>query len=138
MRPFYADSSLSLSQHAEAVFIAQPTPKLAALKVAEYRAKVAEAGRDPRSVKVIPGLTVFLGKTEEEATANFAYWRSHGDGESALAFAASATGTDWANWGEDEELTPAPGTGGFAYLENWKRMVPGIGEYASHRYRRGH
>lgn len=108
------------------MFIAQPTPRIAGIKVAEYRAKVAEAGRDPRSLKILPQLLVFLGKTEEEAEANYAYWKSYGDGEVALAFYAGFTGTDWSQWGEDEELKPEPGSAGHAFLENWKRMVPSI------------
>jgi alkanesulfonate monooxygenase SsuD/methylene tetrahydromethanopterin reductase-like flavin-dependent oxidoreductase (luciferase family) len=80
-------------QHAEAVFIMQPNPKIAALKVAEYRAKVAEFGRDPRSLKVIPGLMVFLGKTEQEAEDKYQYWRSIANEEVALTFAASNCGT---------------------------------------------
>ena len=50
-------------KHAKVVFIAQPNAALAGAKVAEYRAKVAEAGRDPRSIKVLPGLLIVLGKT---------------------------------------------------------------------------
>ncbi|ORY90124.1 luciferase-like domain-containing protein [Leucosporidium creatinivorum] len=114
------------AKHAEAVFIAQPTPKVAALKVAEYRKKVEEAGRDPRSLKVLPQLLVFLGKTEEEAEENYKYWHSYGDGEVALAFYAGFTGVDWAQWGPDEELTPEVGSAGHAFLENWKRMKPEI------------
>ncbi|ORY72722.1 luciferase-like domain-containing protein [Leucosporidium creatinivorum] len=114
------------AKHAEAVFIAQPNPKLAGLKVAEYRAKVAEFGRDPRLLKVIPGLLIFLGKTEKEAEDNYQYWKAKGDGEAALAFNAASTGTDWAQFGEDEELILPPGSGGHAFLENQKRVAPHI------------
>lgn len=112
------------AKHAEAVFIAQPNPILAGRKVAEYRAKVAEAGRDPKSIKVIPGLLIFLGKTQEEAEEKFAYWKSHSDGEVALAFSASGTGQDWAQFAEDEEIILPEGTGGRAFIDNWKRLAP--------------
>jgi len=82
----------SMLQHAEAVFIMQPNPKTAALKVAEYRNKVAQFGRDPRSLKVIPGLMIFLGNTEKEANEKYEYWHSLADGEAALTFSASNCG----------------------------------------------
>ncbi len=71
----------------------KPNPKIAALKVAEYRAKAAELGRDPRSLKVIPGLMIFLGKTESEAEETYAHWRGLASEEVALTFAASNCGT---------------------------------------------
>lgn len=42
----------------------QPNPKIAALKVIAYRAKVAKFGRDSRSLTVIPGLIIFHDNTE--------------------------------------------------------------------------
>lgn len=38
-------------------------------------------------------------------------------------------GTDWALWGEDDELTPPEGSGGHAFLENQKRIAPHISMY---------
>ncbi|KAL8286562.1 hypothetical protein RQP46_004579 [Phenoliferia psychrophenolica] len=114
------------AKHAEAVFIMSPTPKLAAGKVAEYREKVAQAGRDPRSLKVLPGILIILGHTTEEAEEKYTYWKAHADREAALAFNASSSGTDWAQWGPDEELTPVEGTGGFVMLQQFKRAAPEI------------
>ncbi|KAI5475338.1 hypothetical protein MNV49_001607 [Pseudohyphozyma bogoriensis] len=114
------------AKHAEAVFIAQPTPKVAALKVAEYRAKVAQIGRDPRALKIIPAMLVFVAPTHEEAEEKYAYWKSKADGEAALAFSAANTGTDWAEFGPDEEMVLPPGSGGHAFIENFKRMYPEV------------
>ncbi|KAI5481590.1 hypothetical protein MNV49_002816 [Pseudohyphozyma bogoriensis] len=115
--------------HAEAVFITQPNYKIAALKVAEYRAKVAEAGRDPRSLKVIPGLVVFVGKTSEEAQEKYEYWKSKGDAEVGLAFMASNVGADVGQFEDDDELVFPPGTGGAALLGNYKRMYPDVSKW---------
>ncbi|KAI5479844.1 hypothetical protein MNV49_002402 [Pseudohyphozyma bogoriensis] len=123
------------AKHAEAVFIAQPTPKLAGLKVAEYRAKVAAVGRDPRSLKVIPGLLVFVAETDAEAEEKYAYWKSKGDGEVALAFSASGTGADWAEFAEGEEIIYPPGTGGHAYIENLKRAYPEVTKWTREELR---
>ncbi|KAI5475194.1 hypothetical protein MNV49_001847 [Pseudohyphozyma bogoriensis] len=87
------------AKHAEAVFISQPSPQVAQKKVAEYRAKVAEVGRDPRALK------------------------SKGDGEVALAFTAGFVNVDWAQWGEDEEIVLPEGTPGRIFLDNYKRAA---------------
>ena len=38
-------------------------------------------------------------------------------------------GQDWAEFGEDEEIVLPEGTGGHAFLQNWKRLVPEESEY---------
>jgi alkanesulfonate monooxygenase SsuD/methylene tetrahydromethanopterin reductase-like flavin-dependent oxidoreductase (luciferase family) len=95
------------------------------------RAKVAEVGRDPRALKVLPLLLIFLGETDEEAEEKYAYWRSKGDGEVALAFAGGFTGVDWSQWGEDEEIILEEGTTGRAFLDNYKRAAPHIGKWCA-------
>jgi len=114
------------AKHAEAVFIGQPTPKLAGYKVAEYRAKAASIGRDPHSLKVIAGLLVIIGKTTEEAQAKFEYWKTLGDGEAALGFMAANVGADWAQFGEDEEFAFPEGSGGASFIANLARLHPEI------------
>lgn len=52
---------------AEVVFTAQQTLADAVAFRADLRERVAAAGRDPALVKVLPGLSAYIGSTEEEA-----------------------------------------------------------------------
>jgi FMN-dependent oxidoreductase (nitrilotriacetate monooxygenase family) len=54
---------------AEAIFTAQQTIEDAQAFYADVKRRVVEAGRDPATVKVLPGLSPFIGSTEAEATA---------------------------------------------------------------------
>jgi FMN-dependent oxidoreductase (nitrilotriacetate monooxygenase family) len=55
--------------NAEAVFIAAPTPEVAAEGIAETRALAFAAGRNAEDIKFFQGLTFVIGSTEEEARA---------------------------------------------------------------------
>ncbi|WP_299558167.1 LLM class flavin-dependent oxidoreductase [uncultured Mycolicibacterium sp.] len=57
----------------EAIFTAQPTLKDGQQFYADFKARVAAAGRDPRFVKVLPGLQPFIGSTEQEAQERAQY-----------------------------------------------------------------
>ncbi|GAA1762200.1 LLM class flavin-dependent oxidoreductase [Luedemannella helvata] len=54
---------------AEAIFTAQQTIEDARAFYADVKARVAAAGRDPDAVKILPGLSPFIGSTEAEAHA---------------------------------------------------------------------
>lgn len=41
-----------------------------------------------------------------------------------LTFDNSTTGQDWAQFAEDEEIILPEGTGGRAFIDNWKRLAP--------------
>jgi FMN-dependent oxidoreductase (nitrilotriacetate monooxygenase family) len=55
------------ARFAEAIFTAQLTLEDAQAFYVSIKSRVAAAGRDPASVKVLPGLCAYLGSTEEEA-----------------------------------------------------------------------
>ena len=57
------------AQYAEAIFTAHQTYESAAAFYADIKARAVEAGRDPETVKVLPGIVPIIGATEEEATA---------------------------------------------------------------------
>nr|WP_276612070.1 NtaA/DmoA family FMN-dependent monooxygenase [Kineococcus vitellinus] len=73
---FQAGSSASgrafAARHAEAVFIASPSPALAAQQIAQTRALAQQAGREPGDLKFFQGLSFVVGATEEEARAKAA------------------------------------------------------------------
>jgi FMN-dependent oxidoreductase (nitrilotriacetate monooxygenase family) len=55
------------ARHADAVFTAQQTLADAQQFYADLKARAAAAGRDPASVKILPGIVPILGRTEAEA-----------------------------------------------------------------------
>ena len=55
------------ARNAECVFVQATTPPRTAAAVADIRRLAAERGRDPRGVKLMAGLTVFVGETEADA-----------------------------------------------------------------------
>lgn len=57
------------ARFAEVIFTAQPNLDEAILFAKDMRDRIERAGRDPQSVKIIPGLAPVLGLTEEEAQA---------------------------------------------------------------------
>ncbi|MBO7940832.1 LLM class flavin-dependent oxidoreductase [Streptomyces sp. S9] len=65
-----ADGKAFAARYAEAVFTAQQTLADAQSFYADLKALTAAAGRDPRHIKVLPGIVPVLGSTEAEARAN--------------------------------------------------------------------
>ncbi len=55
------------ARHAEAVFTAQVDMATASAFYADLKAQVAAAGRDPKQVLILPGLSAVIGSTEAEA-----------------------------------------------------------------------
>ncbi|HYZ76052.1 MAG TPA: NtaA/DmoA family FMN-dependent monooxygenase, partial [Gaiellaceae bacterium] len=57
------------ARHAEVVFVTLSGAKRGAAQVAELRRLAEERGRGPDAIKVLQGMPVMLGRTEEEAKA---------------------------------------------------------------------
>jgi len=55
------------ARHAEVVFTAQQHLDEAVAFASDIRRRVTEAGRDASQVKILPGIGLYLGETEEEA-----------------------------------------------------------------------
>ncbi|WP_395104141.1 LLM class flavin-dependent oxidoreductase [Actinomadura sp. SCN-SB] len=55
------------AHHAEAIFTAQQDMAEAVAFAADVRRRASAAGRDPRHLKILPGLSPIIGSTEEEA-----------------------------------------------------------------------
>jgi FMN-dependent oxidoreductase (nitrilotriacetate monooxygenase family) len=82
------------ARHAEAVFTVAPTPTTLRRYVDDIRAVAAEAGRDPRSLKIFTEITIVTAATDEQAKAKYADYLSYYDYEGSLAFYAGITGID--------------------------------------------
>ncbi|GAB2965572.1 LLM class flavin-dependent oxidoreductase [Amycolatopsis acidiphila] len=57
------------ARYADAVFTAQPTLEEGQAFYADVKKRAADLGRDPESVKILPGIVPVLGETEDEARA---------------------------------------------------------------------
>jgi N-acetyl-S-(2-succino)cysteine monooxygenase len=65
-----SDDGLGLAaETADAVYTAAQTLEEAQAYYARLKGKIAAAGRDPQTVKILPGIQPFVGRTEEEAKA---------------------------------------------------------------------
>lgn len=81
-------------------------------RVKAIRAKAAEVGRDPRSIKVFASITPVLGRTRKEAEAKYQEALRYASEEGALAYWCGNSGIDLSRFGPDEVVTDkAPGEG---------------------------
>ena len=63
------------AEHAEAVFITEPTAEIVAQRVADIRDRARAAGREPSDVKVFTGFGVVTGPTPAEAQRKYDLYR---------------------------------------------------------------
>ncbi|ADG80568.1 Monooxygenase OS=Tsukamurella paurometabola (strain ATCC 8368 / DSM / CCUG 35730 / CIP 100753/ JCM 10117 / KCTC 9821 / NBRC 16120 / NCIMB 702349 / NCTC 13040) OX=521096 GN=Tpau_3997 PE=3 SV=1 [Tsukamurella paurometabola] len=91
-------------RHAEAVFVIGPTPAAVRSTVAAVRAEAEAAGRDPRSVRIIAGLTAVVRATDEEAEEALSEYRHSASESGALALFGGWTGVDLAGIPPDAPL----------------------------------
>jgi FMN-dependent oxidoreductase (nitrilotriacetate monooxygenase family) len=63
------DGRAFAARNAEAIFTAHQTHQRAAAFYDDIKSQAAGAGRDPRTVKILPGIVPVLGSTEAEARA---------------------------------------------------------------------
>lgn len=91
-------------EHAECVFIGAGNPEIAREKAARLRKAAADAGRDPRAIKIFVGITVVPGRTESEAREKLADYRQYASAEAGLAHFAASTGIDFSRYGLDDPI----------------------------------
>lgn len=82
------------ARYADAIFTAQPTIELAREFYADFKRRVAIAGRNPDHALVMPGYLVVVGSTEAEAQASFGELNALIDIEGAIREVARSDGLD--------------------------------------------
>lgn len=92
------------ARHAEAVFFIEPRPELLRPKVARLRELAKGQGRDPRSLKVFPLMTVVTAATDAEARAKLADYQRYASYDGALALYGGWTGIDLSGYDPDRPL----------------------------------
>ncbi|MET9263803.1 LLM class flavin-dependent oxidoreductase [Amycolatopsis sp. NPDC004079] len=96
------------AKHAEVVFMTLTGPARGGAQVAELRQAVRESGRDPASVKVLQGMLVMVGQTEEQARAKARLYASLADREALLTKWCGWTGIDVDGYPDDTRLDEIP------------------------------
>jgi FMN-dependent oxidoreductase (nitrilotriacetate monooxygenase family) len=91
-------------QHAECIFIGASNPAAARETAKKLRQAVADAGREPHSVKIFVGIAVIPGRTEQEAQDKYAEYLRYASPEAGVAHFASSTGIDFARYGLDDPI----------------------------------
>ncbi|MGO2113098.1 MAG: NtaA/DmoA family FMN-dependent monooxygenase [Pseudoclavibacter sp.] len=80
--------------NAECVFVQATQPARTAAAVADIRRRAAESGRDPRALRLMSGMTVFVGETEDEARRLEAEFDAMQSDDIAATLYAGNTGID--------------------------------------------
>ncbi|MCG5214799.1 LLM class flavin-dependent oxidoreductase [Streptosporangium sp. KLBMP 9127] len=98
------------ARHAEAIFTGAPTLAELREEIADIGRRAAGHGRDPGHVKVFPGASVIVGRTEEEAAAKVAELQRYIRPEGFLAQRGS--GIDFAAYDPDDRIDDLVARGG--------------------------
>lgn len=86
------------------------SPHILAPRVAAIRAKAAEFGRDPRSVKIFAVVTPVIGRTDEEANDKYQQALEYASFEPGLTFFSGNAGIDLSKYDLDAEIKPGDAT----------------------------
>ncbi|MFC4120943.1 LLM class flavin-dependent oxidoreductase [Nonomuraea zeae] len=112
------------ARHAEAIFTGGPSLAAVRDEIADVRRRAAAHGRDPDHVKVFPGASVIVARTQAEVDAKLADLRRHIRPEGFLAQRGS--GIDLAAYEPDELIDDIVARGG-DFTERAVRPLAGRG-----------
>ncbi|WP_328912099.1 MULTISPECIES: NtaA/DmoA family FMN-dependent monooxygenase [unclassified Streptomyces] len=129
------------ARHADVVFSANTSYEKAVAYALDLRARLATYGRDVDSVRILPGASVVLGDTPQEAEEKARYLRNERvSAPRAIAFFEQFWGTDLSAYDPDgplpdiepseEELDPSRGTlaielrtGKLERIRQWRQLA---------------
>jgi FMN-dependent oxidoreductase (nitrilotriacetate monooxygenase family) len=114
------------AKHAEAIFVGGQTPEKVRASVDSIR-KLAkdEFERDPYHVKIIAGISVIVGKTDEDARRKQQDLLKYGDREGALTLFGGWTGVDMSQYSDEEDFKLSDQPGVRSVVNRWAETVPG-------------
>jgi FMN-dependent oxidoreductase (nitrilotriacetate monooxygenase family) len=111
-------------KHAEAVFIQSTSVEGAKRTVAKLRQAVADAGRDPRDVKIVILLTVVVAPTDEEAQAKYRKAVDNAPIDGILARFSGWTGIDMSEYDLDTPLRSVGTKAGQSMVDMFSKADP--------------
>ncbi|GAA2620960.1 LLM class flavin-dependent oxidoreductase [Dactylosporangium fulvum] len=121
--------------HAEAVFIAAPSPQVAAEGIAETRRLAVAAGRHPDDLKFFQAISFVIGSTEEEARRNELDLEQYASAAGFLAHMNFGVRADGTVYPPDTPLSEVETEGSQGILEWLRRSftdrVPVVGDLAA-------
>jgi len=92
------------AEHAEAVFVSQPSEDAVVDYMADLRERAAAHGRDPDDLAFFPGIVPIVGETEEIAAAKHDAYRDAIDTEGVLALMSGFVDMDLSELDPNQEL----------------------------------
>ena len=123
-------------RHAEAVFVSGPSKKVVGDRVTALRQSVADAGRDPASLRIFALLTAIVAPSDAAAAARLAEYRQYASLDGALALFSGWSGVDFSKLDLDAVVEHVETDAGRSALENITRADPGrrwtVREVAEH------
>ena len=84
--------------HAECIFVAAPTKSVLKHYVADIRARIAAAGRDPKKVFIYTLITIITDETEEKAQKKFEDYKRYVSYDGSLTFMSGWSGIDFGQY----------------------------------------
>ena len=92
---------------ANGIFSATPDIDAAISLRGDLRALARSHGRNTDDVRLLPGLSLYLAPTREEARELFSYTHARGDRARKIAYIRDMTGLDLTDWPEDRLIRPS-------------------------------
>lgn len=108
------------ARHAECVFMQGTTVERVAAGVADIRARAVSFGRGPDAIRILVGLTLIVGRTEDEARGKYETFCSFATDEVAAAQYAWNTGIDLLKLDPDRPLPAVTGQLGQSNVERYQ------------------
>ncbi|TXG92249.1 LLM class flavin-dependent oxidoreductase [Rhodococcus rhodnii] len=105
------------ARHAEAVFIATPSPEVARTHIEGARAQAVANGRHPDDIKFFQGLSIVAGRTEAEAQRRYDDLLQYASVVGFQTHAALGILPDGTRLPEDTPLREIPNNGGRGHVE---------------------
>jgi alkanesulfonate monooxygenase len=92
------------ARHAEGVFLAGPSRKVIAPRVADIRERARRYGRDPDDILIFLGVCIIVDRTEAAAREKEREYRRYVSTEGALALLSGWSGIDFSRYNLDDPI----------------------------------
>jgi FMN-dependent oxidoreductase (nitrilotriacetate monooxygenase family) len=121
---------------ADCVFTVQPTPEDAKRYYDDLKARAAHFGRDPNTLKILPGASIYCGRTHEEAKQKFDELQALVPAAFAIKALSALLGADFSDLPPDGPIPPLKPNAMYADPELTARKARAEGmtlvQYARH------